>query len=114
MHVLVEILAWFLIALVVTPLLLLGLYAVASYFELKVADRILGLAARLLMLQWFSGGLLNVVGGLALAALGVWAVLHLDPLVHRLVCALLVPFGLWRAYRGAAVLREFSKTQDAP
>jgi len=57
---------------------------------------------------------LNAVGGIALAALGVWAVLHFDPLLHRLLAALLVPFGAWRAYLGVAVLGAISKTEDLP
>jgi hypothetical protein len=114
MDTLIEILAWLLIAIAVAPLLLLGLYVLASYFGLGIADRILTLTGRFLALQWFSGGVLNAVGGIALAALGVWAVLHFNPLLHRLLAVLLVPFGLWRTYLGVAVLRALAKAEDPP
>ncbi|MDP9990054.1 putative membrane protein [Variovorax boronicumulans] len=114
MDSLIDVFVWLLIGIAIGPLLLLGLYAIASYFGLGIADRILALTGRFLALQWFSGGVLNAVGGIALAALGVWAVLHFDPLLHRLLAALLVPFGLWRTYLGVAVLRAISKTEDLP
>lgn len=114
MDFLIEVLVWLLIGIAVGPLLLLGIYAIASYFGLGIADRILALTARFLALQWFSGGVLNAVGGIALAALGVWAVLHFEPLLHRLLAALLVPFGLWRTYLGVAVLRALAKAEDPP
>jgi len=114
MNTLIDILPYLLIGIAVAPLLLLGVYALASYFELRIADHILALTARLLTLQWFSGGVLNAVGGLALAALGVWAVLHFQPVLHRLLAALLVPFGLWRTCLGVSVLRALSKPQDPP
>jgi hypothetical protein len=114
MGTLIDISVWFLIGIAVVPLLLLGLYVLADHFELKLADRLLDLAVRLLKLQWFSGGLLNAVGGLAIAALGVWAVLHFAPLLHRLLAALLVPFGLWRTCLGVAVLRELWKADESP
>jgi hypothetical protein len=47
----------------------------------------------------------NIVGGLAIAALGVWAVLHAWPAWQGLLACLLVPFGLWRTWRGIAVLK---------
>jgi len=112
MGTLISLLAYFLIAIAVAPLLLLCLYLLASHFQLRLAERILDAAMQLLKLQWLSGGLLNIVGGLALGALGVWMILHFEPLPQRLLGALLVPFGLWRAFRGAALLGVFSRTRD--
>ncbi|MCR6477442.1 hypothetical protein NU688_14875 [Variovorax sp. ZS18.2.2] len=40
--------------------------------------------------------------------------LHFDPLLHRVLAALLVPFGLWRTYRGITVLRAIAKTEGLP
>lgn len=78
-HTLASLLAFLLIGVAVAPLLLLGLYAVASYFELKVADRILDATLRFLKLQWFSGGLPNLAGGLVIAALGIWMAMQAGP-----------------------------------
>lgn len=112
MDTLIDILAFLLIGIAVTPLLLLGLYALANLLGLAVADRILYVAMRLLQFQWLSGSVVNIAGGLAIGALGVWVVLHFEPLLHRLAGALLVPFGLWRAFRGAVLLKEFSSAED--
>ncbi|QNQ08112.1 hypothetical protein [Sphingomonas alpina] len=109
----ITIMAFILIGLAVIPLLLVALGALASYFDLGIAGPILAVAVRLVTLQWISGGVVNVLAGLALAALGIWAVLHFDPLLHRILSAALVPFGLWRIFRGVAVLRQWTKT-DAP
>ncbi len=112
MHTLIGIAAYLLIGIAVAPLLLLGLYVLADRLGLKVADRMLSLTARLLQWQWLSGGVVNIVGGLLIAALGIWAALSLEPSWHRLASALLVPFGLWRVFRGVAVLRAFSSADE--
>ncbi|MGH6616475.1 hypothetical protein [Sphingomonas sp.] len=109
----ITVMAFILIGLAVVPLLLVGLGALASYFDLRIAGPILAVAVRLVTLQWISGGVVNVVAGLALAALGIWAVLHFDPPLHRILGAALVPFGLWRIFRGVAVLRHWTKP-DTP
>ncbi len=96
-----------LIALAVLPLLLLALYVLADRFRLKFAERILDLTLHALKLQWFGGALVNLVGGLAIAALGVWAVLSAGSPWLRLSGAMLVPVGLWRAWAGAGLLHAF-------
>ncbi|WP_431510045.1 hypothetical protein [Variovorax sp. DAIF25] len=112
MHTLIGIAAYLLIGIAVAPLLLLGLYVLADRLGLKVADRMLSLTARLLQWQWLSGGVVNIVGGLFIAALGVWAALSLEPSWHRLAGLLLVPFGLWRAFRGVAVLKALTRIDE--
>lgn len=114
MDTLLSVFSFLLIGIAVAPLLMLGLYVLASYFELKGAERVLDATFQLLKLQWFSGGLLNIVGGLAIGALGVWMVVHFDPLLQRALGVLMVAFGLWRAARGVALLGAFSRTKDTP
>ena len=96
-----------LIGIAVGPLMLLGLYALADYLELKIASRILAAMMGLLKFQWLVGSWLNILGGLAISALGAWLVWHSIALPQKLGGALLVPFGLWRAYRGAVLARTF-------
>lgn len=93
-----------LIAIAVGPLMLLGLYVLADYFGLKMAGRMLDALAGLLKFQWLAGSALNIVGGLAISALGGWFIWHSDALPQRLAGALLVPFGLWRTCRGAVFM----------
>lgn len=102
------VLVYFLIGVVFAPLLLLGLYAVCSYFNVKIADRILSLVFRFLTVELAVGGVLNLVGGLAISALGIWSALYLESAPHlfRFLAVLLVPFGLWRAFRGGLALRS--------
>lgn len=114
MDTLAGLLVYFLIGLAVVPLLLLGLYVLASWFGLGVADRMLAAAVGMLRLQWFGASVLNIVGGLALAALGVWMGLSVDPAAYRMLGALLVPFGLWRTFRGIALAGAFARDRDAP
>jgi len=102
-------LAFALAGIALLPLLLLGLYLLADRLGLKAAGRILDWTVRGLALQWIAGGLVNLAGGLALAALGAWAVLRPDPLWQRLAGAALAPLGLWRAWAGAAVLAGLSR-----
>lgn len=105
MDTLIELLTFLLIAIAVVPLLLLALYVLADRLGFRFADRILDSTVLLLMLQWVTGGVVNIVGGLAIAALGAWAVFHAWPIWHGLLGGLLVPFGLWRTWRGVALLR---------
>jgi hypothetical protein len=114
MDTLINFLAFLLIAIAVAPLLLLGLYALASHFNLKIADTMLGWAAGLLKLQWFSGGLVNLLGGLALCALGIWMALHFGQTLRALLGVPVVVLGLWRAWRGATLLKHMLKTQESP
>ncbi len=93
-----------LIGIAVGPLMLLGLYVLADYFELKVAGRMLDALVGLLKLQWLGGSALNIVGGLAISALGGWLIWHVDALPQRLAGALLLLFGLWRTCRGAVLM----------
>jgi len=114
MSTLVGPLAWLLIGLAVAPLLVLGLYALADRLGLRIAERLLDALLPLLTLQWLGGGLLNIVGGLAICALGAWAVVHDGGLVGWGAGALLVPFGLWRTLRGVGVTRAFIAPRDPP
>lgn len=114
MDTLIGILSFLLIGIAVAPLLMLGLYVLGSYFGLKGAERVLDATFQLLKLQWFSGGLLTTVGGLAIGAMGVWMIVHFDPLLQRATGGLMVAFGLWRAARGLTVLGAFSGTKDTP
>lgn len=113
MDTFIDILLFLLIAVAVLPLLLLGLYAAASYFELQGAERILDATVQFMKVQWITGGVLNVGGGVALCMLGIWAFLHFDPLLQRVLGLLLVPFGAWRIVRGMAVLKGFAAEDDA-
>lgn len=96
------------------PLVVLALYVLADRLGLRIAERLLDAMLPLLTLQWLGGGLLNIVGGLALVALGVWAVVHDGGLAGWLAGALLVPFGLWRTLRGVIVTKAFVAPQDPP
>lgn len=113
MDTLISILSFTLIGIAVAPLLLLAVYVVADYFGLRMANHILDATIGFLKLQWLSGGVLNILGGFAIAAMGVWATLHVDPLLARCLSALLIPFGFWRTYRGVTVLRAMSTTTDS-
>ena len=96
------------------PLVVLALYVLADRLGLRIAERLLDAMLPLLTLQWLGGGLLNIVGGLALVALGVWAIAHDRGLAGWLAGALLVPFGLWRTLRGVIVTKAFFVPQDPP
>lgn len=93
-----------LMAIAVLPLVLLGLYLLADALGLQGAERVLAASVGLLKLQWLTGSAVNILGGLALAALGAWLAWRMGPLPIRLSGALLVPFGLWRVCRGGAIL----------
>ncbi len=104
MDTFVNVLALFLVVIAVVPLLLLGFYVLASHFNFQWADGFLSYTVWFLKLQWVSGMLINLVGGLALALLGAWAIGHFDQIWQRVAGMLLAAWGLWRGYLGAALL----------
>lgn len=104
MTLLITLAAYALIAVAIAPLLLLGLYLLAHALGFsKAAERILDACSSLLMLQGVTGGLLNLLGGLALAALGIWGFSR-ESGIQSALPALLIPFGLWRSWRGLELL----------
>jgi hypothetical protein len=70
----------------------------------KGADRILDWTLCSLTLQWTVGGLVNLAGGLAIVALGVWVILRPGAGWQGVAGVVLVLVGLWRGWRGATVL----------
>ncbi|MDP9878709.1 hypothetical protein J2W25_003025 [Variovorax boronicumulans] len=52
----------------------LGLAALWTWRDWPGADRLTGLAARLAILTWMVGGVMLVVGGLAMAGLATWVI----------------------------------------
>lgn len=98
-------LAYFLIFAAVAPLVLLGLAVLADALGFKAGMRMLDGVIALLVLQGAVGGLLNLVGGAALAALGVWGLSRMEGWPGMLGAAALVPFGAWRSWRGLLLLK---------
>ncbi|SKA98299.1 hypothetical protein SAMN06295879_2559 [Agreia bicolorata] len=94
-----------LICAAVLPLLALVVYIVASALGLGFADRILDATVALLTAQWSIGGVLNIVAGAAIIAVGIWCAVNLEPALVKALCLVLVPFGIWRLVRGARILR---------
>ena len=113
MDSLISYFAMALMAIAVAPLLVLGLYLLADALGLKGAERVLSASVGLLTLQWLAGSVMNIGGGLALAALGGWLAWRWGPLPVRAAGALLVPFGLWRVGRGVAILQAALKRPRA-
>lgn len=106
MDLLLTITACALILIACAPLLLLGLYLLADALGFsKAAERLLDACSTFLTLQGYTGGLVNLLGGLALAGLGVWGISHAAGLMVFLP-ALLIPFGLWRSWLGIRVLKD--------
>ena len=106
MDLLLIIAACALIVIACAPLLLLGLYLLADALGFsKVAERLLDACSAFLTLQGYTGGIVNLLGGLALAGLGIWGIGHSAGLMV-LLPALLIPFGLWRSWLGIRVLRD--------
>jgi hypothetical protein len=99
-----DLLAFSLMAIALAPLLLLGLYVIADRFKFAWAQWLLKACVELLKFQWVTGGLLNLLVGFALAVYGGWMVYDADPTWQRVLSGLLVPFGLWRMWRGAVLL----------
>ena len=112
MDALVTILFVVLIGAAVLPLLTLAVYAAASALGLGFADRILDATRALLTAQWNIGGVLNAIAGSALIALGIWAMLTLEPVVLKALCLILLPFGVWRLVRGVSILRTARGTPE--
>jgi hypothetical protein len=94
-----------LICATLLPLIALVVYVVASALGLGVADRILGATMALLTAQWRVGGVLSIVTGTAIIAVGVWCAVNLEPMFVKALCLVLVPFGVWRLVRGVRILR---------
>lgn len=87
------------------PLALVGIYTIATYFDLDIASRLLDATAWALTLQWQIGGWINLAGGLALAGLGLWVSVHEGSPAQRIGSfVVLVMGGLWRAWRGGSII----------
>lgn len=109
-----------LVAIAILPLVVLGLYVIADRLGLRrLSNGLLDLCGALLSAQWLTGGIVNLLGGLAICGLGLWALNHLW---HEAVSGagvsvidalgpVLVPFGLWRVWRGVSVLAAMRKTR---
>ena len=102
-----------LIGAAVLPLLALVVYIVASALGLGFADRILDATKALLTAQWNIGGVLNIVAGAAIIALGIWCVVTVEPAVAKVLCLALVPLGIWRLIRGVRIIRAARGTPAA-
>ena len=110
MDLLLTITACALILIACAPLLLLGLYLLADALGFsKAAERLLDACSTFLTLQGYTGGIVNLLGGLALCGLGVWGINHAAGLMV-LPPAPLIPFGLWRSWLGIRVLRDIGKS----
>jgi len=109
------ILSYGLIVLAVAPLVFLAIVGLATYFDLAIADRVLNGLTGLLIVQWVTGCVVNLVGGLALVALGVWLPLHSAKPVNGLVGGLVViPLGLWRMWRAFNAFPRKGETAPPP
>jgi hypothetical protein len=89
----------------VLPLVALLVYAAASALRLSFADRVLEVTKALLTAQLGIGGVLNVLVGAGLVAVGIWCAVSLEPAIAKVSCLVLVPFGIWRLVRGLSILR---------
>ena len=94
-----------LICAAVLPLLALVVYIVASALGLGIADRVLDAIMALLTAQLRVGGVLNIAAGAAIIAVGIWCAVTLEPALTRVLCLVVVPFGIWRLIRGVSILR---------
>ena len=101
-----DLLLTILLGITVAPLLLVAILAIATRFNLPIADRVLDLTVRLLTIQWFVGAHVNIVVGVAMTGLGMWFAWPLSPSWRWAAAALLIAFGMWRTLRGVAVLRS--------
>lgn len=95
---------YLLIVAAVSPLVLLALFAVGDYFKVPLAERILDLISCAFKMQSFVGSLVNILGGIAIIVLGIWAVSHAQSGILVMGAATLIPFGLWRLLKGWTLL----------
>ena len=110
MDLLLTITACALIVIACAPLLLLSLYLLADVLGFrKTAERLLDACSAFLTLQGYTGGIVNLLGGLALCGLAVWGINHATGLMV-LPPALLIPFSLWRGWRGLCVIKSMRET----
>lgn len=109
-----QIIAALAIAAIVVPLLLLLLYALADALKLPFAARILDAAYRAMLFEFAVGTLVNVLGGLAIVALGVWGGVALPKLVYRVLALVIVPYGAWRVWLGIAIWLPAAQKSQAP
>ena len=110
----VELLGYALIAVIAAPFLLLGLLVAGTYLNIPIADRLIDPLYYALNFLWIVGAAANIVVGLAIAAAGIWLSLRAPNILGGLSSLLLVPFGLWRVYRGVSVAWGFRKADEAP
>jgi hypothetical protein len=89
-----------LLTLVFAPLLLLGAFILADRAGLKGANRILDWTMVALIQQWRIGCLINIVGGIALVACGIYFGLVRPSPLHWIAALLTILLGLWRFWRG--------------
>lgn len=89
-----------LLLVTIAPLLFLGMFVLADGLNLRIAERILDWTMAALAIQWRLGSVINVAGGAALAAGGVWCALSLDHQTRWIAAIVLVPVGFWRIRRG--------------
>nr|WP_278377008.1 hypothetical protein [Brucella anthropi] len=104
MNLAINIAVYLLILAAVLPLVLLALFAVGDYFKVPLAERMLGSIYCAFKMQSFVGSLVNILGGMAIMVLGIWAVSHAQSVIFQIGAATLIPFGLWRVLKGWALL----------
>ena len=89
-----------LLLVTIAPLLFLGMFVLADGLNLRIAERILDWTIAVLAVQCRLGSVINVAGGVALAAGGVWCVLSFDHQTRWIAAMVLVPVGFWCIRRG--------------
>lgn len=112
MKQLINISLYFLMAVALGPLLLLGLYVAADRFRLSGAERILNILLSAFVMQAVTGALVNILGGLALFGLGIWGLSRPSDGLMKWGAALLLPFGLQRFYKGLALLKAVREMDE--
>ena len=97
-----------LIVIAIGPLvLLLCLWLVGDRLGRGVASRLLDAAGGAVDVAMVGRKLVNMIGGTALAALGVSMAFHDAQMTHKAAALLiLVPGGLWRAWCGFVIFRS--------